>query len=42
MLTDFDIAMSASLTALLISMGQFANAIAAFGLSLFIVIRNED
>lgn len=42
MLSDFDIAMSASLTALLISMGEFANALAAFGLSLVFVVGDED
>ena len=41
MLSDFDIAMSASLTALLISMGQFAQATVAFGLSLFFVSEED-
>ena len=40
--SDFDIAMSASLTALLISMGQFAQATVAFGLSLFLFVPGED
>ena len=41
MLSDFDIAMSASLTGLLVSMGQFAQASVVFGLSLFF-ISEED
>lgn len=42
MLSDFDIAMSASLTALLLSMGQFAQASVALGLSFFLAVREED
>lgn len=42
MLTDFDIAMSASVAALLASIGQFAQATVAFGLSLFLFASEED
>ena len=42
MLSDFDIAMSASLTGLLISMGRFAQASVALGLSLFLLDPEED
>ncbi len=41
MLSDFDIAMSASLTALTISMGQFMAAATALGLSFFILGPGE-
>lgn len=42
MLSDFDIAMSASLTALLFSMGQFAQASVAFAFSLGLILGEED
>lgn len=42
MLSDFDITMSGSMTALLLSMGQFAQASFVLGLSLFFLIPEED
>lgn len=42
MFSDFDTAMSASLTALVISMGRFAQAGVGFGLSLFRFASEED
>lgn len=42
MLNDFDITMSASLTALFFSMGQFAQATTSFGLSLFFFTQEEE
>lgn len=41
MASDFDIAMSASITALLLSMGQFAQAVVAFGLLLALFVSEE-
>lgn len=42
MLTDFDIAMSASITALFVSAVQFAQAVAFLGLSVVLVATREE
>lgn len=42
MLSDFDIAMSASITALFVSLGQFAQAVTFFCLSAVLVAAREE
>lgn len=42
MLSDFDIAMSAALTALFVSMGEFYQAAASLGLSLYLIASEGD
>lgn len=42
MLSDFDIAMSASITALFVSAGRFAQAVAFLGLSVVLIATREE
>jgi len=42
MLSDFDIAIPAPVTALFISAGRFAHAVAFFGLSVVLVATREE
>lgn len=42
MLSDFDIAISASITALFVSAGRFAQAVVLLGLSVVLIAAREE